>query len=1099
MTKFLRAVCLASIWFSFGPPALAEDPANGPTTPLAGSVVPVGPGGASYATTFPGGGGAGSPSALATNPSTGQLLDSQGDVFGTPWGFQRVTASITQTSVVPTNKWWSSLYWGVNSVNFPASSVAPIPPQYPVANPLQFRFDHVGPAAPAAGAYDGVGIYYNYNPLTPALQSPLVLPATGGLSYKYDVGTDVRVNLSYITATTGISAGPLDNISTTNDIKLDSFSLGTVTLDIRNGTLKATMGRQLPFAYFSKGGDQTNWRIQVTRYWGGPGTFDPANPSVVTDPSAPGAAMLCLNKNRWGIYGLPGTIWTFSQDSGLALLGSGAGNYLAIALLPDGLSDVAAHTVFVDWAKRAYAVPVGSDVSWSYDEAGSAVTTWFTTTTTIQPGAPAGALNETVLALYRHQTDHLSSAPNSSLAFSHTPRGEMRVQTGNSFSTRVPFAGLPPFLPEAYSSADRDTLAALLTTALAGDPWRGTRPADNGTGYTLTPANYQQHANGDTYGLGQGLQMVAQLAVIADKLGDSSARDRLTGELYDVFATYFRAAIPPGSGTVKANRYFAYDAQWGTMLGYPSSFGASTILNDHHFHYGYWITAAAILARYRPDFVADYGPMVELLIKDVANWDRTDRRFPVLRYFDPYESHSWASGPQLGQNQESISEAVNFATGVALWGLATDNRAVRDLGVYLWTHETLGGWYYWFNVDGGEPTHGYLANSTPASIDFNRVISQVGQVNDNGSNYGTFFGYNPSYIMGITRLPFNGGATWLGRYPAAQQRLVDFWNAEVATSAVNPPAPAGSGPYNCLGAVTKPAPSPCRVWWADLRWMSTAMVDAAAALADYGALQTDYYSPSFDPVNWPAYRTPGESQTHTDDWLRTFGRLGPLTTTVTADTMSYAVFSTDPTGQGALSCFADNPGATTITTTFSSGARLVLAPRSFGSVACAAAPGSPGAVAVMPVSMVLAPPAATGSITVTARFPSLASPATLTLSGPAPNVVKIQRSSFAPLGGGPSSAVRLPAVYAIESTGLPLRGNSACLPVDPSELASAGLSFDSLRFYTRSTSSGWAITTTSRDAASLTVCGTLPSSGEPIWIVLGGPSRLLIPFAANNG
>ena len=40
----------------------------------------------------------------------------------------------------------------------------------------------------------------------------------------------------------------------------------------------------------------------------------------------------------------------------------------------------------------------------------------------------------------------------------------------------------------------------------------------------------------------------------------------------------------------------------------------------------------------------ELGAMVETLIKDIANWDRNDSRFPFLRNFDPYEGHSWASG-----------------------------------------------------------------------------------------------------------------------------------------------------------------------------------------------------------------------------------------------------------------------------------------------------------------------------------------------------------------------------------------------------------------------------------------------------------------------
>ena len=38
---------------------------------------------------------------------------------------------------------------------------------------------------------------------------------------------------------------------------------------------------------------------------------------------------------------------------------------------------------------------------------------------------------------------------------------------------------------------------------------------------------------------------------------------------------------------------FRYDERWGTLIGYPASYGSDGDLNDHHFHYGYFIKAAA--------------------------------------------------------------------------------------------------------------------------------------------------------------------------------------------------------------------------------------------------------------------------------------------------------------------------------------------------------------------------------------------------------------------------------------------------------------------------------------------------------------------------
>jgi len=84
-------------------------------------------------------------------------------------------------------------------------------------------------------------------------------------------------------------------------------------------------------------------------------------------------------------------------------------------------------------------------------------------------------------------------------------------------------------------------------------------------------------------------------------------------------------------------KLFYYDSNWGTLIGYPSSYGSDEELNDHHFHYGYFLHAAAQIALRDPQWASrdNWGAMVELLIKDIANWDRNDTRFPFLRNLTP--------------------------------------------------------------------------------------------------------------------------------------------------------------------------------------------------------------------------------------------------------------------------------------------------------------------------------------------------------------------------------------------------------------------------------------------------------------------------------
>jgi endoglucanase Acf2 len=90
-------------------------------------------------------------------------------------------------------------------------------------------------------------------------------------------------------------------------------------------------------------------------------------------------------------------------------------------------------------------------------------------------------------------------------------------------------------------------------------------------------------------------------------------------------------------GRPKDRGLFAHDDRWGTLIGYPAAYGSDTELNDHHFQYGYFLKAAAEVARRDPSWGARdrWGGMVELLIRDFACPDRDDRLFPFLRNFSP--------------------------------------------------------------------------------------------------------------------------------------------------------------------------------------------------------------------------------------------------------------------------------------------------------------------------------------------------------------------------------------------------------------------------------------------------------------------------------
>lgn len=70
----------------------------------------------------------------------------------------------------------------------------------------------------------------------------------------------------------------------------------------------------------------------------------------------------------------------------------------------------------------------------------------------------------------------------------------------------------------------------------------------------------------------------------------------------------------------------------------------NTYYNDHHFHYGYHILAAAYIGYMDPTWIDPNRDYVNGLVRDIANPSTDDPAFPVYRSFDWYHGHSWAHG-----------------------------------------------------------------------------------------------------------------------------------------------------------------------------------------------------------------------------------------------------------------------------------------------------------------------------------------------------------------------------------------------------------------------------------------------------------------------
>ena len=209
----------------------------------------------------------------------------------------------------------------------------------------------------------------------------------------------------------------------------------------------------------------------------------------------------------------------------------------------------------------------------------------------------------------------------------------------------------------------------------------------------------------DTYFGGKQLYRMAQLLSIASQLEADDLALEAKAKLKNELETWLEI----GKSDPKS---FLYDPDMKGIVGNKASFGSDKEFNDHHFHYGYFIYAAAVLAQHDKGFLNTHKEAINLLVADIANYN-SGEDLPLRRVFDPYAGHSWASGivPFAdGNNQESTSEAINAWTGVVLWARQIENSQLETQANWMLSQEVLSTRYYWLGLENNTPD--YLSGFT---------------------------------------------------------------------------------------------------------------------------------------------------------------------------------------------------------------------------------------------------------------------------------------------------------------------------------------------------------------------------------------------------
>ncbi|GMH53169.1 hypothetical protein TrLO_g11715 [Triparma laevis f. longispina] len=235
------------------------------------------------------------------------------------------------------------------------------------------------------------------------------------------------------------------------------------------------------------------------------------------------------------------------------------------------------------------------------------------------------------------------------------------------------------------------------------------------------PANYMKGA-GDTYFSGKILAKLSRILLVAQELrdlaheADSDNLHNMDKEHKHIVEACASAHLPSDkemneaishlrSGVTiwlngSAQAPFVYDEKWGGMVNCGCTYDDVTqscsnnaptdcpgltdpgqnfghgYYNDHHFHHGYHIYAAATVAKFDSDWGREYFEPVLSLIRDIANPSSKDKYFPQFRHKDWFLGSSWASGIGLinggpypnGRNQESSSESIAAYEAMVLYG-----------------------------------------------------------------------------------------------------------------------------------------------------------------------------------------------------------------------------------------------------------------------------------------------------------------------------------------------------------------------------------------------------------------------------------------------
>jgi endo-1,3(4)-beta-glucanase len=443
------------------------------------------------------------------------------------------------------------------------------------------------------------------------------------------------------------------------------------------------------------------------------------------------------NYEKWLVYCSETIIFTW-KDNILTAPGPIRG-IVRVAVLPIQNFD-AAFNLLVSYAPR---YPTGGAMTISYPMAGQAAVTITYST--------VGAGSLLMLAL-PHQVPLLPSSlvdsteskkAQSVLSPLWCIKGKLTAVVGDTFKLTYNLVNVGWYytLQDKLSNAQLDEIAKYLFYE------------------TKIPTTAAQ----DIYAFGKQVGRMSRLALIADNLGIAEARQQALSNLEQWIIPWLQGMN---------SEPLVYDKVYGGLVSAQgltdmvADFGAGWY-NDHHFQFGYFVNAIAVMAKLDLPFYEANKAALDTFVRDICNPDASDPDFPFVRHKDFFDGHSWASGifqQGNGKGQESSSEAINAYYGSYLFACAVGNSELQRLSQLLMTMEIQATQTYWHMKNDD------LYDSVFASM---KMVGNIGALDVTAS---TWFGNDVEFVHGINMMPLSPVTAALFDLSYVQQQFLVLAN-----------------------------------------------------------------------------------------------------------------------------------------------------------------------------------------------------------------------------------------------------------------------------------------------------------------------------------